>query len=217
MSQCWSEGALRAYLDRELPPEDMNLVAAHLGDCTACDGLCTELAAKAAHVSALVEMLGEPEEMKWPRPLPLPADTGNAPRGGARWQWAGAALALAAGLALVALMMPVPVPKADVRRPPVTAAPPVSPAFALNAVQPADVSRVKEWEARPVRPLAARAPSRSARRATPGMDYFLALDDEPIESGVVMRVGVDSGNLQADIVFGPDGRAHAIRLVNGKR
>jgi hypothetical protein len=48
------------------------------------------------------------------------------------------------------------------------------------------------------------------------MDYFLALDDEPIESGVVMRVGVDPGNLQADIVFGPDGRAHAIRLVSGK-
>src|SRR2546426_1017032 len=111
MSECWSEGALRAYLDRELPPEDMNLAAAHLGDCTACDGLCTELATRAAHVSALVETLGEPEEMKGARPLPSRADARTATRTAARWQWAGAALALAAGLALAALMMPVPLPK----------------------------------------------------------------------------------------------------------
>jgi len=45
---------------------------------------------------------------------------------------------------------------------------------------------------------------------------FLALDDEPIETGVVMRVGVEPGNVLADIVFGPDGRAHAIRLVNSR-
>ena len=42
----------------------------------------------------------------------------------------------------------------------------------------------------------------------------MALDDEPFESGVIMRVDVKPGNIQADIVFGPDGRAHAFRLVN---
>ena len=42
----------------------------------------------------------------------------------------------------------------------------------------------------------------------------MALDDEPFESGVIMRVDVNPGNVQADIVFGPDGRAHAFRLVN---
>jgi hypothetical protein len=206
MSQCWSEGALRAYLDRELPPDDMNLAAAHLGDCAVCDGLCTALAARAAHVSALVETLvetpGEPEEVKWPRPLPPRVDR-------TRRQWAGAAVALAAGLALAALL--VPLPKGGVRHPPVSAHPPVPPAFAANAEQPAALPLVKE---RPARPLPARA--RRVRRATEAVDYFLALDDEPIESGVVMRVGVDPGNLQADIVFGPDGRAHAIRLVSGK-
>jgi hypothetical protein len=31
-----------------------------------------------------------------------------------------------------------------------------------------------------------------------------------------MRVGVEPGNVQADIVFGQDGRAHAIRLVNAR-
>jgi hypothetical protein len=33
---------------------------------------------------------------------------------------------------------------------------------------------------------------------------------------VIMRVGVEPGNVQADIVFGQDGRAHAIRLVSAK-
>ncbi len=44
MTECWSEGTLRAYLDRELPSEEMQRVAAHLGECTVCDCLCTELA-----------------------------------------------------------------------------------------------------------------------------------------------------------------------------
>ena len=203
MSQCWSEGALRAYLDGELPPEDMNLAAAHLEDCSVCDSLCTTLAARAAHVAALVETLGEmqgePDPVKWPRPLPVRAHTTQR-------QWAGAALALAAGLALAVLMLP----KHDVPQPAVSAPPPAPPEFAANAAQPAGMP----LEKRPARPVPARA--RRVRRATQAMDYFLALDDEPIESGVVMRVGVDPVNLQADIVFGPDGRAHAIRLVSGK-
>jgi hypothetical protein len=125
-----------------------------------------------------------------------------------RRKWVVAALALAAGLALAALMLPVPVPlpKGEVRQPAVTVTPPVPPAFAANSVQPAGVPPAKKRPAR----------SRSIHRAAEAMDYFLALDNEPIESGVVMRVGVNPGNLQADIVFGPDGRAHAIRLVSGK-
>ena len=72
MTECWSEGALRAYLDRELPTEDMQRVAAHLGECKVCDGLCTELAARAAHVSALLELLPE-----WSAAMPRPADGGE--------------------------------------------------------------------------------------------------------------------------------------------
>jgi hypothetical protein len=52
------------------------------------------------------------------------------------------------------------------------------------------------------------------RPTAPQPAYFVALDDEPFDSGVIMRVDVKPGNLQADIVFGPDGRAHAFRLVN---
>ena len=36
MSECWDEGGLRAYFDRELPPEDLSRVAAHIGACAEC-------------------------------------------------------------------------------------------------------------------------------------------------------------------------------------
>ena len=47
MTQCWSEGELRAYLDGELPPRDMDRLAAHLRECAACGGLCAELEVRA--------------------------------------------------------------------------------------------------------------------------------------------------------------------------
>src|ERR1019366_9467622 len=93
MTQCWQEGALRAYLDGELPTEDMQRVAAHLGDCTVCDGLCMELAARAAHVSALMALLPE-----WS------GATARAPH--RRPNWIGIAVALCAGLALAAYLLP---------------------------------------------------------------------------------------------------------------
>jgi hypothetical protein len=65
----------------------------------------------------------------------------------------------------------------------------------------------------PAEPPAPRR-ARRVRRTAPEPAYFVALDDEPFESGVIMRVDVKPGNVQADIVFGPDGRAHAFRLVN---
>ena len=95
MTECWSEGALRAYLDRELPTEDMQRVAAHLGECKVCDGLCTELAARAAHVSALLELLPE-----WSAAMPRPAIVAKR-----RPHWIGIAAALAAGLAVAAYLL----------------------------------------------------------------------------------------------------------------
>src|SRR5216683_3073497 len=95
MTECWSEGALRAYLDRELSTEDMQRVAAHLGECRVCDGLCTELAARAAHVSALLELLPE-----WNATMPRPAIVARQ-----RPNWVGIAVALAAGLAVAAYLL----------------------------------------------------------------------------------------------------------------
>jgi len=195
MTECWSEGALRAYLDRELPTEDMQRVAAHLRECKVCDGLCTELAARAAHVSALLELLPE-----WSATMPRPAIAARR-----RPNWIGIAVALAAGPVLAAYLLPKHTATEAIVVPaqmpvPALAAPPVATAAAEVIPVPAE-------------PPAPRR-VRRARRPAPEQAYFVALDDEPFESGVIMRVDVKPGNVQADIVFGPDGRAHAFRLVN---
>jgi len=199
MTQCWSEGELRAYLDRELPTEDMQRVAAHLGDCTVCDGLCTELAGRAAHVSALLEMLPE-----WTAAAPRTTSVKRV----LRPNWVAIAVAVAACLALAAYLMPNRHPREEalVLPAPAPAAvpPPVSVATAA-AMAPAAVEVVERHAPRRARRVRATAPEPA---------YFVALDDEPFESGVIMRVDVKPGNVQADIVFGPDGRAHAFRLVN---
>ena len=93
MTECWSEGALRAYLDRELPTQDMQRVAAHLGECTNCDCLCTELAGRAAQVSAWMEMLPEWEGASVRRP----ARAAVVPAKPQQHAWVGLAVALAAG------------------------------------------------------------------------------------------------------------------------
>jgi len=200
MTKCWSEGELRAYLDRELSTGDMQQVAAHLGECTTCDCLCTELAGRAAHVSALMELLPEWEGASVRRParpavVPVPKPQQHA--------WVGVAVALAAGLALAAYFMPTPAPQVAVNRPTQ-----VTPAIVPQATTAA-LALVPEAADEP-------APRRvrRARKPVPQGEYFIALDNEPFESGVIMRVDVKPGNVQADVVFGPDGRAHAFRLVN---
>jgi anti-sigma factor RsiW len=184
MKQCWSEGELRAYLDRELPPEDLQLVAAHLAECPACEALRVQLAGRAARVSALMGALAEPQPVVWTPPMPRPART---------WQrWAMAATALAAGLVVAVVVLPT-----RTERPPE--------AVRTSAVQPLPVEQALT-QPEPPRQL---APGR--RRPRP--QVFLALDDEPIETGVVMRVALGDGEVPADVIFGPEGRARAIRLV----
>src|SRR5260370_39165450 len=113
MTQCWSEGELRASLDRELPTEDMQRVAAHLGDCTVCDCLCTELAGRAAHVSALMELLPE-----WTPAAPRAATPAKrVPRP----NWVGIAVAVAACLALAAYRVPHRHPQVEALRLPAQA------------------------------------------------------------------------------------------------
>jgi hypothetical protein len=193
MTQCWPEGALRAYLDGELPAEIMPQVAAHLGECRVCDGLCRELAARAAHVSALMEMLPERGE-DMPRPMMVPRR---------RMNWIGVAVALAAGLAMAAYLLPDRRPRETLVRPAPRPAPPAVAAVAAATPAPPEAPE----------PPAPRRPRR-VRPTAPEPAYFVALDDEPFESGVIMRMDVKPGNVQADIVFGPDGRARAFRLVN---
>src|SRR5437899_2558257 len=197
MTQCWPEGTLRAYLDRELPSEEMQRVAAHLGECTVCDGLCTELAARAAHVSALMELLPE-----WIAPAPraavVPAKRPN---------WIGIAVAVAACLALAAYLLP----NRRQREVAVAAPPAIAPAPTVAFARPPVAVVAADTDPAPVeRPAPRRV--RRVRPPAPETAYFVALDDEPFESGVIMRMDVTPGKVQADIVFGPDGRAHAFRL-----
>jgi hypothetical protein len=146
-------------------------------------------------------MLPEPKVAIPMRPAPV--------RAASRWLWPGAAVALAAGLAIASMIVqkrenPTPMAQTVLPQEPVPAEP-----AAASAIRPASAVPV-------ARPAVAKV-LRPKRAATPEMDYFVALDDQPIESGVIMRMAIQPGNAQADIVVDPAGRARAIRLVSNKQ
>jgi hypothetical protein len=200
MSQCWPEGALRTYIDRELPAPDMELVTAHLAECAKCAGISRNLAARAARVAVWMDAL---PELDFAGPMPKRAIGGR--------RWIGLAAAIAAGLAVAAMVLPR---HKDVAAelPPAVVLQPQAPMAANTAV----ASAPGQVTAIPAAPSAPRRIRRPRVRPPTVNNSFLALDDEPLETGVIMRVGVEPGNVQADIVFGQDGRAHAIRLVSAK-
>jgi hypothetical protein len=192
MKQCRSEGELRSYLDGELPPEEIGRVEAHLAECAACAASLEAVSSRAARVSALLDELG---------------GAGDSPVLG-HWQanrlphltrrWIPATAALAACLAMAFVLFPKRARQAE--RP---APSPPSPVEAVSALAP------------PAPPATRPSPPRRrARPRQPDIQYFLALDDDPFEMGVVRRVALGPAEVPADVVFSPDGRARAIRLVN---
>ena len=100
MKECWDEGGLRAYLDRELPQDELTRIAVHLGGCADCHARYNELAGRAARVAALMETLEVrsaapqfvPAARRWTRPRSKPV--------------AAAVLALAATAALAVVLLP---------------------------------------------------------------------------------------------------------------
>jgi len=193
MKQCRPEGELRAYLDRELPPEEAGRVAAHLAECGKCAAAVEEMAARAQWVSSLLDELS-PVGVGHVRPLPRENAT-------ARRRWIPAAAALAACLAMAFVLLP------KRAKPPERPAPAAPAPIAAIAVPAPAVQRVAQAP-RPARPRKRVLPRK------PEIEYFLALDDEPFEVGVVRRVALGPAEIPADVVFSPDGRARAIRLVN---
>jgi len=148
MKTCWNRGDLRAYVDRELPPNETVRLEAHLASCEICEGRLREISQRAERVS---RMLGELGAYAVPAPVPVRRV----------WPARAAALALAASLGLIFLSpKPAPPPKAEVTRP------------------------------------------------------FVALDNEPIETGMVVRVAFGPQQIQADVIVAPDGRPRAYRLVD---
>lgn len=194
MTQCWSEGELRAYRDRELPAHDVERVAGHLKQCQTCGHVYAELTTRAARVEALLKIL--------PEPVPsskAPAIPKRAAHAG-RWvAWAGLAAALTVALVIAPWRS----------RPGSRAAPP-----------PPIAAKIAPAPAPPVAlPLPLKVKPAIVRRKVPAkpkprVEDYVALDDEPIEAGVVVRVGFSGGRVPADVIFGPDGRARAIRLVS---
>jgi anti-sigma factor RsiW len=153
MKDCWTEGDLRACLDRELPAADRDRIAAHLAQCGQCDLRYREIARRAERVAdALGALAGgiAPARPAAVGPLML-------------WPRWAAAVTIAAGLALLLLA-----PKAK---------PPATPALAL------------------------------------GKGAFVALDNEPIDAGLVVRVSLGPNHIQADVIM-TGGRARAYRLVD---
>jgi hypothetical protein len=207
MTECWDEGGLRAYLDRELPLEEMTRLAVHLGGCAECHARYNELAGRAARVAALMETLevgpavspvvsnvvSAPAQRRFAMPRARPVAT--------------ASLALAAAAALAFMLLPK---RTEAPKP--AAAPHVAPhvAPARAAMEQAAVqSDASPWPAPP-----SRARAKGPRRVKPpNVQYYLALDDEPIDTGVVMRVALDGTAVQADVIFDAEGRPRAIRTV----
>jgi len=156
-------------------------------------------------------------------PVRIPRHAGARPRIG----WAGAAVALAAGLGIAAYVVPQrqagQVQTGQIQTGPIetgkivaAAPPPSAPGISQSTTAanppPGTPRRETAIAARPVRNTV-----RRASRTVQEIGDFVALDDQPFESGVIMRVAVTPGKTQADIVFGPDGRARAFRLVKAPR
>lgn len=203
MKECWRDGDLRAYLDGELSPAEMARVAAHMAECHECEARFDEVAGRAGLVSGLLESLAELEPRAIERkPQPL-----------RRWRrWAVAGAAIAAGLAAAAMVIPrnpPPPESAAVSEPRNTPIP--SRRASVPAGTTAAETRVVSPEAPPTAP--ARSTPRPPRRRQLPRDVFLALDDEPIETGVLVRMTLGDEQIPADVVFGKDGRARAIRLI----
>jgi hypothetical protein len=191
MSECWDEGGLRAYFDRELPPEDLSRVASHIGACAECHARYNEVAARAVRVSSMMSGLAAHPQM--PPASPPPSR---------RWVWpmAAGALALAAAAALAFVLVPKHVAPAPTR--------PVAAPQVRRVERPIQA----EVEAPPASPARVVREKRARRAKSPETDYYLALDDEPIDTGVVMRVALDSAaSVQADVIFDAEGRPRAIR------
>lgn len=84
---------------------------------------------------------------------------------------------------------------------PTTVQPTPPPVIARATTFPAQLPAIV-----PVRPH-----TRAIRHHAPRTPVFIAFDDNPVESGLVVRV--NSGGLEADVLLGEDGQAQAVRFL----
>ena len=185
MTGCLQEGDWRAYLDGELP--DMAGAGEHLTECAACREVYDEIAGRASRVASLMMDLDAAH-------VPVVRKAVRRPLRA----WVTAGMALAAALAAAFVLAPQRVQTVE------------APTIAQRAPEPAAAPPAPPVEVAASVPRAPRARVRPRRAARP--QYYLALDDQPIETGTVMRVAFESG-IQADVIVDSDGRPRAIRAV----
>jgi len=171
----------------------MERLEIHLGECATCRELSNELDVRATKVAAWMESLPEPGVIT--RPPLLPSSQPSL------WRWAGASLAVSAAAVAMAIWLTPRNPEMTVAAPRPPQPPAIQPAAPPAQVKPAIIRRPPVKRATPPKPK-------------PQPQYYIALDDQPIEAGIVVRVGFDNGRIPADVILGPDGRARAIRLIS---
>ena len=188
MTKCLDEGALRAYLDRELPE-----AADHLEVCAECRGRLERMRAALDEVNVLLDALA-PED--------IAAVQATAPR--SRWVAGLAAAALAASLALVLIL----------NRTPRAPAPPAKSVPFARAVTPATPRPELPPKPMLARVRHRKQPSLDGFVPLAGADplqmgmvvrVMLPVSDPSLSTGV--------REVPADLVIGEDGRARAIRFV----
>jgi hypothetical protein len=203
MSGHLEQGDLRAWLDGELMPEAAAMVATHLGTCVACAAERDELASRASRVASAMSLLssdavGVPAFAPRIAPTPVIAMPVRSV-----WRWAVPAAAMAAALAFTMFVHRTPGTPGIASTPGVLRPVESSSSTMTSPVPSAVAAKVRKPRVTPV-----------AQSPKSVLETFLALDDEPIETGMVVRVSSESGDVQADVLVGPDGRAHGIRILN---
>jgi hypothetical protein len=214
---CLKDAELMRYLDESMPSAAHEAVQRHLHGCMHCAGTLQRLVAVGNRVDTCLAALAGSEDAS-----PIDAqeslarlrhrihDHSTPIR---KWALAWATAVVATCIVVVALGIYSHLStirgrvKSDVHT--TTAESPQTPMG-----QPLPVS------ARPIRVVRGRARLNESQ----AMADYLPLDGGPMQMGVVVRVtlpatafarfgAAGSGNLQADVLVGEDGIAHAIRLV----
>ena len=197
MNACRSDGELRAYRDGELAAAETQTVAGHVAGCEACARRLAEVSARAERILTLLNE------------LPGAAAAPLAARGN-RWRWAAAGMALAAGLAIGFLAVQKEAGRGREGAP-------RAPQAAMASGQPRPAAGPENRESQQPALTASARPAPRAAKAKPrepAAEYFYALDDGPIEMGVIQRVTLGPAAVPADVIYSPDGRARAVRLVS---
>lgn len=201
MSGCWSEGELRAALDHEMPARDLERVMAHISECADCGAIYQELERRALQVGALLGSLPETAPVKLPMRM--------RHRGRQPLRWAAGAAGIVASLSLALVLAPRRTSPPQPSAPLPFVEPAAKPVASLPRIEHRVASRRVPTHKAPLVPPAA-PPAR--------VEDFVALDDQPIDAGMVVRVELDNAvngaRIPADVIIGIDGRARAIRFVS---